>query len=481
MLLAIILVIIPLVSSLLCFISGKKWAPIVLMGGALLNLFYFLYLLSNYNVRHELVYNTYFKWIPEINGIFHLGIDGYCVIPLMLTQLVFLFSILYAMNSKDSRPSNYYGLIGIAFMSLNGFFLAQNPITFYLFFELALIPIYFLVLKWGGPDRKPAVFKFLVFTIFGSLLLLASILYIHTHVGANQLLSWKEFYFQSFNIHVQVPLLIAFLVAFGIKSPLFGMHTWQAPLYANADKPTVIIISALMSKMGIFGLLRFCYPVMSAINTYQAWIVGLCIVGVLYGAFMAWKQSDMNRLLAYSSLSHISLIAASVLVMNVVSIKGAMFQVFVHGLCVSGLFTVVGILESRTGSSLIDASAGYARINSRLATYFFIITLASIGLPLTAGFIGEYMMLLGLSLDNIFYSLIAGLSIIFGAVYMLRFYQKSMFGKSHEGAKHGFLKLNEEYILIIITLLVVVFGFFPRQWVDFAGFAFLEYAEYLPK
>jgi len=312
--------------------------------------------------------------------------------------------------------------------------------------------------------------------------LLAAIIYIHSAIGANQLLSWKEFYFQKFPMHVQLYLLVAFFIAFGIKSPLFPLHTWQANLYSNSDKPTVIILAALMSKMGVFGLLRFAYPVMPTINVYQPTIITICIIGILYGALMAWRQTDMNKLLAYSSLSHIGLIAASIFVMNVQSIEGAMFQMFIHGLCVTGLFVVVGILESKSNSSNINDTSGLARIEPRFASYFFIITLASIGLPLTAGFIGEFYMLYGLSKDNILYSLFAGISVILGAVYMFRFYQSVMFGKLKNGSlqSSSVINLNAEYILAIIALLVIIFGFFPRMWIDFAAFSFLEYSEYLP-
>ncbi|MBK7466484.1 MAG: NADH-quinone oxidoreductase subunit M [Saprospiraceae bacterium] len=482
MLLAILLIIIPLAFSLISFVGGRKLAPILGLTGAMASLLYFLYLLSNYNVRHELMYNTSMMWIPEIKGIFHVGIDGYSVIPLLLTQIVILFSVFYSFSKSESKSGAYYGLIGLAHAALNGFFIAQNPITFYLFFELALIPMYFLVLNWGNADRRRAVFKFFIYTIFGSVLLLAAIIYIHAAVGANQLLSWKEFYFNSFPMNTQLFILVAIIIAFGIKSPLFPFHTWQASLYSNADKPTVIILSALMSKMGVFGLLRFVYPVMPAINLYQPWIIGLCIVGILYGALMAWKQTDMNKLLAYSSLSHIGLIAASIFILNLQAIEGALFQIFVHGICVTGLFALVGTLESTTGSSSIDASSGFARKNPRFATYFFIITLASIGLPLTAGFVGEFYMLFGLSEESIFYALFAGLSVILGAVYMFRFYQNSMFGNAKEVSLQSTpLKLNEEYIFIIISILVIIFGFFPRMWIDFAGFSFLEYLEYLPK
>ena len=482
MLLAIILILIPLIAAGLCFVSGKKIAPIVGLFGTMLSFFYFLYMLTVYNVRHELMYNTFFNWIPEIKGIFHVGIDGYSIIPLLLTQLVMLFSLLYALNSNSNKPASYFGLLLLTQAFLNGFFIAQNPITFYLFFELALIPIYFLVLNWGGAERKKAVFKFFIYTIFGSLLLLASIIYIHSAIGANQLLSWKEFYFQKFPMHVQLYLLVAFFIAFGIKSPLFPLHTWQANLYSNSDKPTVIILAALMSKMGVFGLLRFVYPVMPAINVYQPTIITICIIGILYGALMAWRQTDMNKLLAYSSLSHIGLIAASIFVMNVQSIEGAMFQMFIHGLCVTGLFVVVGILESKSNSSNINDTSGLARIEPRFASYFFIITLASIGLPLTAGFIGEFYMLYGLSIDNILYSLFAGISVILGAVYMFRFYQSVMFGKLKNESlpSSSAINLNTEYILAIIALLVISFGFFPGMWIDFAAFSFLEYSEYLP-
>ncbi|MDQ3143232.1 MAG: NADH-quinone oxidoreductase subunit M [Bacteroidota bacterium] len=472
--LALVLALLPFLSGMLLVFLKSEKLKYVALTISLCTLFYFLYILISFQADQGIQYACQFEWIPGFKSSFHIGVDSGSIIPLLLTQIVIPLSILLAFF--NTRTSSYYGLILMTQGALNAFFCAQNPITFYVFFELALIPIYFVVLLWGGENRKAAVFKFFIYTVFGSFLLLASILAFNFFTGSQLLNTWSDLYGLETPLQIQHLLLISFFITFGIKAPIFPFHTWQVNLYEQADRPTVIIIAAVLSKMGAFGLYRFSGSVNESLSILGPYLMGICIVGILYGALIAWKQNIIPRLLAYSSLSHMSLIMMGVLSYNVKSMQGAMYQILIHGLSAAGLFVVADVLIRRTLNSNINASEGMAKVNQKIAIYFFIILLSSIGLPLTAGFIGEFFLLSGITEYNMWMGILAGTSIILGAVYMLLFYQRSMFGNSSAVTEHPVvLDIKEESIFIILIVLVFVFGLFPQSWLAISDFAISQF------
>lgn len=482
MYLAILLILIPLFFSLITFISGKKWAPYIALLSGVTTLFYFLMLMGAYNVKEKyLTFNTCIDWLPVIRGYFHIGLDAAAILPLVLTQLVICLSLLATMVKGNQRSSSFYGLIGLTQAGLNGFFCAQNPVTFFIFFELALLPVYFLVLNNGGPKRKQAVFKFFLYTAFGGLLMLAAILFLQSNMHEElKLQSWSEFYKNKLNIKYQYWLLAAFLIAFAIKSPIFPFHTWQADLYTQSDKPTLMIIAGVLSKMGVFGLVRFDFFFLEALYEWFYYLILICLIGVIYGALIAWRQKDMVRIMAYSSLSHMGLIAAGILTLTNKGVQGGLFSMLAHGLAAAGLFFVSDVIIRRTNDSSIDSSEGIAKVSPRFATYFFIILLSTVGLPLTCGFIGEFYMIWAVAEFRLPLGILAALTLIFGAVYMLRMYQRTMFGvPSPNVMQFEKLNLSEEYVFIIIVVLIVVLGFFPGDWIGLGQYAY-QYMNYIP-
>lgn len=482
MYLAIILIFIPLLFSAVTFLSGKKLAPYLALFSGVTTLFYFLLLMGSYHVKEEhLSFNTSFEWIPFLRAYFHVGLDAASILPLMLTQLVVCLSILATLVKGNQRNASFYGLICLTHAGLNGFFSAQNPITFFIFFETALLPVYFLVLNNGGPNRKPAVFKFFLYTAFGGLLMLAAILFLqsnmHEHLSLD---SWLDFYQNKLTLKYQYWLLAAFLIAFAIKSPIFPFHTWQADLYVQSDKPTLMIIAGVLSKMGVYGMIRFNFLFTQALYGWFYYLILVCVIGVIYGALVAWRQKDIVRILAYSSLSHMGLIAAGILTLTNKGIQGGLFSMLAHGLAAAGLFFVADVIIRRTNDSSIDASSGIAKVSPRFASYFFIILLSAIGLPLTCGFIGEFYMIWAVAEFQLSLGLVAALSLIFGAVYMLRLYQKTMFGApSANVLQFEKMSLSEDYIFIIIVVLIIALGFFPGDWIGLGQYAY-EYMNYIP-
>lgn len=481
MYLAALLIAIPLASALLSFFAGKRIAPYLSLASGVVSLFYFLLLMGSYDVvKNYLSYNTSLAWIPEMRIFFHVGFDAAAVLPLLLTQLIVTLSTLATFVSGNDRNAAYYGLIGLTHAGLNGFFMAQNPVTFYLFFEATLIPVYFLVLQYGGPERRKAVFKFFLYTVFGGLLMLAAIVFLQFHMREHlSLAAWDDFYKNKLDLKYQYWLFAAFFIAFAIKTPLFPFHTWQADLYAQSDRPSLMIIAAVMSKMGVFGLIRFDFFFVEAIYRWQYFLIPLCLIGVVYGALVAWRQNDMIRLLAYSSFSHLGLIAAGILTMANLGIQGGLFAMLAHGLAAAGLFFVADVLIRRTGTTQLDGMSGIARLQPRLSAYFFVIVLSAVGLPLTCGFVGEFYLLWCLAEYKPYLAVFGGLTLILGAAYLLRFYQKTMFGQTPVHITFRGLSLSEDYVLIVIGLLVIVLGFFPIHWVGLGQYAF-RFMNHLP-
>lgn len=476
------IILLPLLFALLIYFAGRKYAAPVALAGAGINLFYFLFLLSGFRASHsvENVFNV--AWIPGINANLHFGLDTLGIFMILLTALVLPIGLIASLKYSEHRSKGYYILMLLGLSALNGFFSAQNDITFYVFFELALIPFYFIVLMYGGAQRRQAVFKFFVYTVFGSFLMLGSIIYLHSLAGQNPTNDWTMLYDMEFSLKAQTWMLAGLFVAFAIKSPLFPFHTWQADLYTEGDRPTIIIIAAVLSKMGVFGILRFFNVVNEAIAQYQLPLLVLCIAGVLYGALVAWRQSEVTRVMAYSSLSHMGMIAAGIFTATVPGLKGGVFQMLSHGLIAAGMFFVADSMISRTLDNGIDATTGMARSHPNLAVYFFVLCLASVGLPLTSGFIGEFNILQGLSQIRLVLAALAGVSVILGALYTFRMYQRMMFGTPNAlTSALPSLKMNEDYVLIILMILVLVLGFYPDTWLDLADQATASFLQLKPK
>ncbi len=471
----LLLILFSILSGLLICIVDRRWAPHLSLSASVISLLYFLFLLIDFQPAGGANHLFQANWIPGINASFSLALDAQNVLLLLLSFLVLPVGILASWNDSVQRNKEYYALMSFGSAALTGFFAAQNPFTFYLFFELALIPFYLIVLLYGGEYRRQAVFKFFLYTVFGSFLMLAAIIYLYSIVPGTDI-NWTTAVAEQLGPQNQMWIFGALFIAFAIKSPLFPFHTWQADLYSEGDRPAVMIIAGVLSKMGVFGFIRFYEFVPSALESLRYLIIPLCIVGIIYGALVAWRQTVMTRILAYSSLSHMGMIAAALFSGTLVGMQGSLFQMFTHGILAASLFFVVDAVIRRTGDTSVYGSAGLAQANPRLSVYFFIIVLASVGLPLTSGFIGEFYMLWGLTQSNIWYGALAGISIILGAIYMLRFYQKSVFGEmqSDKVRNFGNLHLAEDYVLVVVVILVLSFGFFPGTWMDLTQQAFAQ-------
>jgi NADH-quinone oxidoreductase subunit M len=358
-----------------------------------------------------------------------------------------------------------------------GVFMALDALTFYFFWELALIPVYFLCSKWGGESRIQATFKFFVYTFAGSLLMLIGIIYVYLHTGTkgfedgvivNHSFSLVSFYNANLSATEQNWLFVLFFIAFAIKMPIFPFHTWQPDAYDQSPTSVTMILSGVMVKMGLFGLLRWLMPVFpSGVIHYKNIVIILSIIGVVYASCIAMMQDNIKKLIAYSSIAHIGLMCAAIFAMNQIAVQGALIQMFNHGINIVGMWIVVEIIERQTGVKKISQLSGLASTAPVLTIFLVIIAFANIALPLTNAFTGEFLMFSGLYNNNKWFAAIAGLGIILSAVYTLNMIQKVFFGSTNAvTAEVKDISLNEKIVLMIIVGIIFFIGVYPQPLIE---------------
>jgi NADH-quinone oxidoreductase subunit M len=353
-----------------------------------------------------------------------------------------------------------------------GVFLSSDALLFYFFWELALIPVYFLCSYWGGEKRIAATFKFFIYTFTGSLLLLVGIIYVYLQTGGTPF-SEHSFSLQAFHAAILSPaqqnfLFWLFFIAFAVKMPIFPFHTWQPDTYEQAPTSVTMILSGVMVKMGVFGLIRWLLPIFPlAVAKFDNVVIGLSVIGMIYASLIAIKQDDLKRLVAYSSIAHIGLMCAAIFSMQSIAIEGVMIQMFSHGINIIGWWIVIELIERQLGTRKISQLGGLAHKAPVLTILLVIISFANIALPLTNAFVGELMMFGGLFRFNIWYSAVAGISIVLAAVYTLNMVQKVFYGQTNsitENMKE--ISLSEKAVLIVLVGMIFIAGVYPQPFFD---------------
>lgn len=417
-----------------------------------------------------------FAWIPALGIDFHVGVDGISLPLVLLTNLLIPLIVLSAFSYE--HKGSFYALIFAMQTGLLLVFTALDAFTFYVGWEIALIPIYFICAFWGGEDKIRITLKFFIYTFFGSLLMLLAIIYLHVQSPAGDF-SLASFYALDLDSVTQRWVFWAFFIAFAIKMPIFPFHTWQPDTYTTAPTAGTMLLSGIMLKMGIYGLIRWLIPIAPlGVAAYGKLAIVLSIIGVVYASLIAFKQKDFKRLVAYSSIAHVGLIGAGVFVWNVQSLQGAMIQMVNHGISVVGLFFILDVVTRRLGTREMAQMGGVAKAAPKLAIYFLIVVMGAIGLPITNGFIGEFLLLAGIYQQGIWYAVFGGLTIILGAVYLLRMYQKVMLGAPNERtASFADVRWNESLVLAVISGLILVIGVYPQPLLDISESAVTELVE----
>jgi NADH-quinone oxidoreductase subunit M len=468
------LILIPLIGSLVVFFLKGKMAWQVALAVALAELATFAMMATGFSQSDaQFQFGQNIPWIPESGINLSLGADGISMVMLLLTTLLTPFIILASSQRSYSSEGRYYGLLLLMLAALVGVFMARDGLVFYVFYELALIPIYFICAIWGGEDRIKVTLKFFIYTFAGSLLMLIALIFLYLQTPAPHSFSLEAL--QSVALDNQTALWIfsAFFIAFAIKMPVFPLHTWQPDTYTTSPVGGTMLLSGIMLKMGAYGAIRFMMPMAPEAMAQAVPIcMSLAVVGIVYTSIIAIRQTDVKRLIAYSSIAHVGLIAAGILAWNRQGVQGSMIQMLNHGINVVGMFFIADLLERRYNTRSLNELGGIAKHSKFFAATFLIILLGTVAVPLTNGFPGEFLLLQGVWEYNNWLGALAGLTIIFGAVYMLRVYQMVMFGETNTTTEHfTALNLTEKLVLGTLAALVLLLGFFPQPVLDLSATA----------
>jgi NADH-quinone oxidoreductase subunit M len=459
----------PLIAGLLCFIirSEKNAKAVALFSSIITLAISFASLIYAGDKQLSGLKDSY-QWLHELGASFNIGLDGMGQLLTLLTAFSFPLIFVATYNTSYKNANAFYGLMLLAQAGLMGVFTAMDALVFYFFWELALIPVYFLCSRWGGEKRIQATFKFFVYTFAGSLLMLIGIIYVYLQTAGNgevaHSFSWNAFYNVPLTYPQQFWLFWLFFIAFAIKMPIFPFHTWQPDTYEQSPAAVTMVLSGIMVKMGVFAVLRWLVPLFpDAVAKYDTLIIGLSVFGMIYASLIAIKQDDLKRLVAYSSIAHIGLMCAAIFSSTSIGVQGVVIQMFSHGINIIGLWIVVDLIEKQTGVRKISQLGGIAHKAPVLTIMLVVIALANIALPLTNAFVGEFMMFSGLFKFNVWYAAIAGISIILAAVYTLNMVQKVFYGETNAiTATVKEIALNEKIILSVIVVAIFLVGVFPQ-------------------
>lgn len=408
-------------------------------------------------------------WIAKLGIYFSAGIDGISMIMVLLTTLLVPLIILTTYKHEYKNAGAFYVLILFMQAGLLVVFTALDGFLFYVGWEAALIPIYFICALWGGENRIRITLKFFIYTFAGSLFMLVAIIYLYLQ-SPDRTFDIHSFYALKLTAPQQSWVFLAFFLAFAIKMPLFPFHTWQPDTYTEAPTGGTMMLSGIMLKMGIYGVIRWLIPCAPlGLAHWQSLAIILAVIGIVYASIIAFKQTDGKRLVAYSSIAHVGLIAAAIFTWNAQGLQGAMIQMLNHGINVVGMFFIWDIISRRLNTRNIGQLGGIALVAPKFSIAFLIIVLGTVGLPLTNGFVGEFLLLDGVfqysayHYMNLALVIAAGLTIIFGAVYMLRMYKNVMQGELNElTTTFKDISGSEQLVLTIICILIIAIGVYPQ-------------------
>jgi NADH-quinone oxidoreductase subunit M len=411
-------------------------------------------------------------WIPSIGAEYFLGVDGFSVLLILLTTLMGVIAILSSWTAITERVKEYYIFLLVLQSGMIGAFVSLDFLLFFLFWEVMLVPMYFLIGIWGSDRRLYSAIKFFLYTLVGSVVMLLGILalYFHYH-EVTQVWSFDITKYQAANIPtgLQWWLFLAFFLGFSIKVPMFPFHTWLPDAHTDAPTAGSVILAAILLKMGTYGFIRFSLPILpDASRTFVPMMVTLSIIGIIYGALVAMAQKDWKRLVAYSSVSHMGMVTLGMFALNPVGMAGSIIQQLNHGISTGALFLLVGVVYERRHTREISEYGGLSKVMPVYAAVFMIMTMSSIGLPTLNGFIGEFLILQGAFTANIWWAVAAGSGVVLGAAYMLWLYQRTMFGKIENPKNEHLPDLNFREFMTFAPLIILAvwIGIYPAPFLE---------------
>ncbi|NLK65913.1 MAG: NADH-quinone oxidoreductase subunit M [Campylobacteraceae bacterium] len=456
----------PLLAGLFGFMVDEKNIKFYGIAVSFIELCLALFVWVSFNMANTSIMMEFMPFLPRLGINYFLGVDGISLFLVVISAFM-TFIALISLNVTDRLK---HLIISILFleMTMMGVFLSLDAIMFYIFWELSLLPMLYIIGVWGSGDRVYAAVKFFIYTFFGSMLMLVGIItlaylnYKATGMISFNILNWQKL---SLGFGAQIWLFLAFGIAFAIKTPLFPFHTWLP--YAHGQAPTIgsVLLAAVLLKMGTYGFVRFSLPIFPDASVYMSsFICVIAVIMVVYTSFIAFAQKDIKQVIAYSSISHMGVIMLGIFSLSIEGLSGAVFFMISHALTSGGLFMMVGYLHDRTHTKEMAKFGGLAKVMPLFAFIFAILMFGGIGLPLTSGFVGEFLSLLGVFRVYPIFALLGGLSIIMGAIYSLNLYKKTFFGEVTNKENESLKDLNKTELLAIVpvALLVLYLGVFPN-------------------
>ncbi|HLE18746.1 MAG TPA: NADH-quinone oxidoreductase subunit M, partial [Syntrophales bacterium] len=430
---------------------------------ALANFFVSLVLFLNFN-RHtpQFQFAEMLPWIPAYNIGYMLGVDGITIMLIVLTALIAPMCVLCSWTAIEKRVKEFMICILLMETAMIGVFCSLDFILFYVFWEAMLIPMYLLIAIWGGPQKDYASIKFFIYTLFGSVFLLVAIIALYL---TNSTFSIPEAMFKGYSFHFQVWVFLAFAIAFAIKVPMFPFHTWLPAAHTEAPTAGSVFLASILLKMGTYGFIRFCLPITPLASSYFApFMIALSLIGIVYGGFVCLSQTDMKKLIAYSSVAHMGFVTLGIFTFTLYGLAGAMLQMLNHGITTGALFLMVGIIYERTHSRHIYDNAGLGKIAPVYVGFFGLFSLSSFAFPGTNNFVGELYVLIGIFTKNRFAGFCAVIGAVLAAAYMLRLLKQIAWGRVDRRELRD-MNVREIFYLAPLAIFVIWVGLFPSPFV----------------
>ena len=414
------------------------------------------------NAAHGMQFVESSSWIERFNVNYFLGIDGISLWLVILTAFITVIVVIAGWVVIEKRVAQYMGAFLILSGLMIGVFCALDGLLFYVFFEATLIPMYIIIGVWGGANRVYASFKFFLYTLMGSLLTLVAIIYLYTQSGSFSILDWHRL---PLTLHQQIFIFLAFLMAFAVKVPMWPVHTWLPDAHVEAPTGGSVVLAAIMLKLGAYGFLRFSLPIAPDASHYlSGFIITLSLIAVIYIGLVALVQTDMKKLVAYSSIAHMGFVTLGFFMFNDMSVQGGIVQMISHGFVSGAMFLCIGVLYDRMHTRNIADYGGVVNTMPRFAAFFLIFSMANCGLPATSGFVGEFMVIIGAVKFNFWIGMLAATALIFGAAYSLWMVKRVIFGTVSNKHVAELTDLSSREFLMLALLAVAVFamGLYPE-------------------